>query len=372
MSKTTIPVNVSRAIWFAAYGRCEFAGCNKRLDVHDLTMGKCNISNYAHIIGDSPKGPRGDKEKSPILAQDTSNIMLLCPECHKLIDKDVEKYTVDVLMGMKKEHEERIERVTGIQPNKKSLVVVFGSKIGRSVPAFHKDVLFNTLFPDCYPLSDRPIEILTYSVIKDCEEDFWKNESGQIEEVCRDKILEPLKHGEIPHISLFALAPQPLLVKLGTVLNDKYKVMVYQKHRIPDTWRWLEEDPHNDIRLIEPESKDYEPILVIALSSETIINRINERFGGKASIWTISCDNPNNDMLKSYTQLVQFNRVARRAIEEINSYHRGASNVKIFMAAPNACAVELGRIRMEKADLPWVIYDYRNEIIEDIETVTIN
>ena len=372
MSNSYIPTNVKIGLFTAEGCRCELAGCNKRLDIHMLTKKRCNIANIAHIVADKPDGPRGDKDKSPILAKDLSNLMLLCPECHIIIDKDVEKYTVDVLMGMKKEHEDRIERVTGIQPSKESLVVVFGSKIGRSVSAFHKDVLFNTLFPDCYPLNDRPIEILTNSVLKDGEEDFWKNESRQIEEVCRDKILEPLNRGEIPHISLFALAPQPLLVKLGTVLNDKYKVMVYQKHRIPDTWRWLEEDLNNDIRLIEPNSKDYEPILVIALSSETIINRINERFGGKASIWTISCDNPNNDMLRSYSQLVQFNRVARRAIEEINSYHRGASNVKIFMAAPNACAVELGRVRMEKADLPWVLYDYRNEINEDIETITIN
>ena len=84
MSKTTIPTDVKRDLWFAAHGRCEFAGCNKILFQHGITMDKCNISNYAHIIGDSAKGPRGDEEKSKALSKDINNLILLCPECHKL------------------------------------------------------------------------------------------------------------------------------------------------------------------------------------------------------------------------------------------------------------------------------------------------
>lgn len=102
MSKTNIPENVKRDLWFAAHGRCEFAGCNKVLFKHGLTMDKCNISNYAHIIGDSPKGPRGGT-KSKELAKDISNLILLCPECHKLIDSDEEKYPVEVKRIMKRE-----------------------------------------------------------------------------------------------------------------------------------------------------------------------------------------------------------------------------------------------------------------------------
>lgn len=62
MSNTKIPESVKRDLWFAAHGRCEFAGCNKVLFKHGITMDECNISNYAHIIGDSPKGPRGDEK----------------------------------------------------------------------------------------------------------------------------------------------------------------------------------------------------------------------------------------------------------------------------------------------------------------------
>ena len=372
MSKTPIPESVKRDLWFAAHGRCEFAGCNKILFNHGVTMDECNISNYAHIIADSPNGPRGDKSKSPEYARDISNLILLCPDCHRLIDSHVEKYTVEVVRKMKKEHEERILRVTSIQPDMKSLVVVYGPKVGTDTPHFHKDVLFNTIFPERYPADCSPVEIqMKNSVMIDGEDFFWNIESRQIEEICQYRIIDPLVRGEISHVSLFALGPQPLLVKLGTLLNDKYPVTVYQKHRIPDSWRWLEEDTRNEIRLIEPSDKTKEPILVIALSAKAIWERTSARFGGTVSLWVITCDKPDNDMMRTYAQFVQFNQVARSAMDAIKTAHPSATCLKIFMAAPASCAVELGRIRMPKADLPWELYDYWREKEEDVKTLTI-
>lgn len=335
-------------------------------------MDECNISNYAHIIGDSPKGPRGDKEKSKELAKDINNLILLCPECHKLIDSDEDKYTVEVLRKMKREHEKRILLVTGIQPNMKSLVVTYGPKIGTDTPHFNKDVLFNTIFPERYPADLSPIEIqMKNSVMKDGETFFWEVELRQIEDICTNKVLGPLERGELSHVSLFALGPQPLLVKLGTMLNDKYPITVFQKHRIPDSWCWLEEDSQNDIQLIEPHDKTKEPVLVIALSTKAILERIADRFGNTVSLWSITCSESGNDMMRCHSQLKQFNRVARMAMDAIKTAHSKADCLKIFMAVPASCAVELGRIRMPKADLPWMLYDYWGDKNKDIETITI-
>lgn len=372
MSKTTIPTDVKRDLWFVAHGRCEFTGCNKLLFQHGITMDECNISNYAHIIGDSEKGPRGDEKLSKELAKDVNNLILLCPECHKLIDCNVEKYPVDLIRKMKKDHEERILRVTGIQPNMKSLVVVYGPKIGKDTPYFHKDVLFNTIFPEMYPAELSPIEIqMKNSVLHDGESEYWMVEERQVERMCNDKVLKALEDGVTTHVSLFPLGPQPLLVKLGTLLNDKYNVRIYQKHRVPDTWRWLDEDVKNDIYLEEPTDKSKEPVLVLALCANAIKERVVKRFGDTASIWIITCDKPDNDMMRCKGQLMQFNRVARMAMDAIKTAHYQADSLKIFMAVPASCAVELGRIRMPKADLPWVLYDYRMERNEDVETIII-
>lgn len=119
MSYTYIPTKVKSELWFKAHGRCEI--CNKPLYRDGLTMQQVNLSEYAHIIADSPKGPRGDETLSPLLAKDESNLILLCKDHHKLIDDagGVAKYGVDLLRKYKRDHEERINIVTGISPEKR-------------------------------------------------------------------------------------------------------------------------------------------------------------------------------------------------------------------------------------------------------------
>lgn len=374
MSKTQIPSQVKQQIWFAAHGRCEFRGCNKRLYTSGVTMEKCNISNYAHIIGDSPDGPRGN-ELSKTLSKDPSNLILLCPECHDLIDSKSgeKKYTVEDLKSMKKEHEERIDFLTGICPNQKSLVVAYGPKLGQDNQLFQKDVLNNIILPERYPLDLNPIEIhMKNTALDESMQVYWQTEQLQIETLCRDKVIKTLESGACSHISLFPLGPQPLLIKLGTILNDRYNVQVYQKHREPDTWRWLENRSSNNIIVEEPADKTKEPMLIIALSTQAIKARVLQRFGANASIWTITCDIPRNDMMESKYQLEQFRMAARKVMNDIKNSNLENIDLKIFMAAPASCAVELGRIRMPKADSKWVIFDYSNKQEKDIETITID
>lgn len=374
MSKAQIPSQVKQQLWFAAHGRCEFRGCNKRLYISGVTMEKCNISNYAHIIGDSPNGPRGN-ELSKTLSKDPSNLILLCPECHKLIDSKSgeNKYTVEILKSMKKEHEERIDFLTGICSNQKSLVVAYGPKLGQNNQLFQKDVLYNIILPERYPLDLNPIELhMKNTVLDESMQVYWQTEQLQIETLCRDKVIKTLESGACSHISLFPLGPQPLLIKLGTILNDRYNVQVYQKHREPDTWRWLENRSSNNIIIEEPADKTKKPILIIALSTQAIKARVLQRFGANASIWTITCDIPGNDMMESKYQLEQFRIAAKTVMNDIKKSNPENIDLKIFMAAPASCAVELGRIRMPKADSKWVIFDYSNKQEKDIETITID
>ena len=106
MSTTKLKPSVISELWWKSAGRCEFNGCNKPLDEHGITMDKCNLSNCAHIIANSPNGPRGDNELSSQLADDPHNIMLMCPECHKYIDHEgKDKWSAELLFAMKAHHE---------------------------------------------------------------------------------------------------------------------------------------------------------------------------------------------------------------------------------------------------------------------------
>jgi hypothetical protein len=55
----------------------------------------------------------------------------------------------------------------------------------------------------------------------------------------------------------------------------------------------------------------------------------------------------------------------------IKEAHGQNHPLRIFPAMPVACAVELGRVRMPKGDMPWIIYDQNNKAGGFIETVSI-
>lgn len=58
MSSSSIPEKTRVRLWVRASGRCQYAGCNKPLWRDDLTMADMNSAYIAHIIADSPDGPR--------------------------------------------------------------------------------------------------------------------------------------------------------------------------------------------------------------------------------------------------------------------------------------------------------------------------
>ena len=116
MSRTKIPDKVKLELWTKSAGRCQFRGCNELLNRDGKTYAQMNRAYIAHIVADSPGGVRGDEELSPKLAKEFSNLMLLCDAHHRLIDNPSNEniYTVELLKTYKKEHEERIEYLTGI------------------------------------------------------------------------------------------------------------------------------------------------------------------------------------------------------------------------------------------------------------------
>ena len=88
MSKTKISSMNQNLLWAISGGRCEYDGCNEVLYTDILTKKRYNTAYIAHIVADSPDGPRGDTERSSLLANNISNLMLLCDRHHRLIDKE--------------------------------------------------------------------------------------------------------------------------------------------------------------------------------------------------------------------------------------------------------------------------------------------
>lgn len=93
-------------------GFCQNPSCNNDL----LSLTDSNISQLAHIIPASLRGPRGDVNKDMNRDERArhTNILLLCPTCHNLIDKDPKTYTASTLRSWKDRSLEIRSKIFGI------------------------------------------------------------------------------------------------------------------------------------------------------------------------------------------------------------------------------------------------------------------
>jgi hypothetical protein len=328
-----------------------------------VTQERVNIAQKAHIHGFSPDGPRGRTRIPRALLNSIDNLILVCHECHQKIDrkKDGGRYHARLLQRMKAEHEERVQRVTGISPRRQSHILLYGANIGEHGSPLAYDEAAMALFPRRYPASDRPIELTVINnPSSDHDEDFWKIEARNLERSFAHGVRDRIRQGAIEHLSVFALAPQPLLVLLGSLLGDITVTDVYQRRREPPTWEWAPRNGTTSFRIVEPKRRRGVPALVLALSATITTDRITSVLGSSTSIWRLTTPDPHNDLIKARNQLSEVRRLLRRLLDRIKAVHGQTTPIHVFPAVPVSVAVELGRVRMPKADSPWRVYEQTN------------
>jgi hypothetical protein len=364
MSVSNIPEKVKIRLWGKAAGRCEYEGCNKPLWLDSVTKAEFNAAYIAHIIADQPNGPRGDSEKSDKLKRNISNMMLLCDEHHRLIDKeDIQGHPVVRLREMKRKHETRIEMLTSISEDKQSHIILYGANIGRqNAPLSYKKASL-AIIPERYPAEGYAIELsLKNSAFQDHEDKYWNFEIEHLRRQYESKIAPLLASGNIQHISIFAIAPQPLLMEFGRLLSDIPTADVYQLHREPQNWKWQKHSHDISYYIIEPDNFNGTPVLNLSLSATINTDRISKVMNEHYSLWKMTIDCPNNDFMKSQLQLELFRIEFRKLLNQIKTKHGESAIIHLFPAVPVSVAIEIGRVWMPKADLPIKIYDQNTRL----------
>jgi hypothetical protein len=358
-----VPEHVQCMLWGKAAGRCEFAGCNKPVWKSSITQESVNIAQKAHIYSFSADGPRGNDGISKDMLNDIGNLMLVCHECHRKLDKELGggRYTAALLQQMKAEHERRIERVTGIVADRRSHILLYGANVGDYSSPLNYSETAPALFPERYPASDAPIELSTInSSFSDRDIEFWTVEAENLIRKFNQRVRERIATGDVDHLSVFSLAPQPLLILLGTLLGDIVPSDVYQRHREPPTWDWPLVLPTPAFEVRPPTSTAGPPALVLALSATVTADRITSVLGLDASIWPVTVPHPHNDFTQSREQISRLRSSLRLVFDQIKAAHGQTSQLHVFPVASVAAAIEFGRVRMPKADVPWRIYDQVN------------
>lgn len=361
MSKTKIPPRTLFILWAQSAGRCEYDGCNVILYEDLLTKVKSNYAYVAHIVADEPGGPRGDAVRSSLLAKEISNLMLLCDVHHRLIDRDdVAGHPEERLLRMKHKHEERIRLLTEIKDEKRSNVVLYGSNIGRHDTPLNLNCANEGLVPFRFPAEASCIELsLKNNASEDHTPEFWETEVKNLERLFERKITLQRAERSVKHYSVFGLAAQPLLIKLGTLFGDIFPADVYQLKKEPEsTWAWFEDDSSIVNYIVNrPEHKTDTVALKFSLSAKISDARITKVLGDDCSIWELTTNNPHNDFIRRKEHLSEYKTIVRSLLDEIKLVHGEDVKLHIFPVMPVSANIELGRVWNPKSQLPLVLYD---------------
>lgn len=357
-------------LWGMAAGRCEI--CNKLLYLDSQYGDNVNLAENAHIHAVAKTGPRHSDDVSQDEINSVENLMLLCAEHHHLIDTKPENYPTEDLLQMKKAHEERIRKLTEIQDNNSCSILTFFCNIDNAEVFSTTAVLRRAIANEgMYPKNDEPIELHNgMPTIYRPTKESMQTKADELENQVRMYFGKIVKKKDA--IAVFALAPQPLLFKLGFLLCDQLNVKVFQSHREGDKWAWSGDDSRVEfvIRKTKADS-DTSIAFVIDLSAEVTDNRIMSVLGEDCSIYHLTIAEPNRNFVKNTEVQNAFIRAFRAVMEQIRNENPSAKVINLFPAMPASLAVRAGMDIMPKVDLPFIIYDQLASGEEFSETITI-
>lgn len=370
IGRTAIDEKTRMKLWAISGGRCEM--CNKLL-YEDSTFGvEGNFGEMAHIHAVSDNGPRNKRGMTSEEKNNIENLMLLCSEHHHMVDTKPEEFGDGLLIIKKKNHENRIRRVTDIPEEESCRIVSYFSNIDK-YEEYSSDRLFKEalLFSGKLPMQQPAINLNanTYVRYAPSKEEFERKASDLEREfkIWFDDIIK-----QQDSVGLFALAPQPLLFKLGSLINDQYNVLVYQCHRRANKWSWVENDDEIEFKFYKTlNNNDDEIALVIDLSAEVDDERITSVLGDNISVFHLSIETPNRNFVTNENIQSAFVECFRKAMEKLKNLKKSKGVIHVFPVMPNSLAIKAGMDYMPKADLPLIIYEQSKATEGFFEALTI-
>lgn len=348
-------------VWVRSGGRCAF--CNVYLLESELTLRPVLLGEVAHNIAASDTGPRGDATVAAPERNSADNLLLLCGLHHPDSDKRVQLdlLTVDQLRALKAEHERRIREATESVGRKRTVLLrmqghIRGATVDVGLEAATSAVLRSSnRFPEL-PLSfDRQgVEIDLRHVAGEAtaENAYYQAATARIDEVVNQLLRPAAERGAVPHLSIFAIARLPLLVYLGSRVDDALTVDVFQRHRATESWVWpdpADDDPSFAVRREPPpDSADdhlaTEGVLIINASGTIHRSELPESTSGlPAYIVGLEHGTPHTDTVRSRASRDSFEQAIRTMLGQLEQDNKSIRTLHVFAAAPVSVGVTLGR-----------------------------
>lgn len=356
-----------RKLYVRSGGRC--AICQAYLLEGSISGEALNIGEMAHIVGatDAPKSPRG---KSNLSAKDRAkaeNLILLCQGEHQEIDSaNSEWATVEKLYSIKESHESWIRHVTGLERGQKTAVVRMIGNVREECISISRSDASNVVLTSGNRYPSFPLSSENYGFeidLRSLPEDSWEEASKIIERRVKHQLYDSLAPGEVNHVSLFAFARIPILVKLGAALNDTFAVDIYSANRSTGAWDWPATTRTADFSIQEPSRVQSEAVLLLNISGSVDTEAIPAKLKSLPQ-WKLSLTSkvPHRDALKSREDLAVFSLKLKELFSEVEAKSRLTKRFHVFSAIPLSAAVELGRVHDTHVNPSLAIYELTNKL----------
>lgn len=114
-NRKNIPTETRLRLFSEAAGHCQRPECLQPLFPNQMGGDK-HIAEMAHVIPHGETGPRHEERPAREFEADSfENLLLLCPTCHTIIDKDPGGYSRGALLGWKSNHLAALAQKQGIR-----------------------------------------------------------------------------------------------------------------------------------------------------------------------------------------------------------------------------------------------------------------
>jgi len=351
-------------------GRCVV--CNRYLLEGKLSGREVTFGELAHIVGQAPtaESPRALDDLDPAERDDPENLVLICEDEHEEIDKRGTRdlFAVDLLREMKRAHEERIRHVTSFAADRSTVVLrVIGQLRGTSVEVDTEATASAVIrsagrFPRFDLAFDRrSVEIDLRDVPGEPEADssYYAQATATIDQVIEHKLHEGVQRDAVQHLSVFAFARVPLLVYLGSRLDDTVPTDIYQRHRSTGNWEWPGGDSvHFEVEKPKSRTAVTAAALVLNVSGSIASDELPGEVGSLPRfVLAPSSAVPSPDLVNSAEALAAFESSLRELLAWIEANHKSIRRLHVFAAVPLSAAVTLGRVRADEVHPALLLYD---------------
>lgn len=339
-------------LWARAAGHCELCGRDVTYALSSGHRGK--YGEVAHIEAYSPDGARFNVRQTDRERNAIDNLMLLCPSCHKDVDEHPEDYSVDFLKSRKCCYEESVRRAVDAIGSTETDVITLAMDIGSKEHVISEKEWKRALVAAGINVGDVGVTDASKGVPYGYGPDALWALRRRI-----DLYHESIHTDSAKRTSVFAIAPQPILICLGTMLADDGNVDVYQKRRDVEGWSWASDGEPNAFTFAEQES-GFSEDCVIVVSVSGLIDRATYSEvlpDGVGAIYELMASRINPSAIRLKKDWHEFRRVASEAFYAIHDQHPEVRRLHVFPAMPVSACVAFGMVWNERLIPEMVVYE---------------